>query len=134
VVVEGKTFSEIGAGLLVFLGVARTDTDTHAAYLAEKAVNLRIFDDHEGKLNCSLLDVGGEMLVVSQFTLYGDCRKGRRPSYSQAAPPDMADRLYSRFVERVQEKGVRVNTGKFRAHMRVELTNDGPVTLIIDSI
>lgn len=123
----------IGNGLLVFLGVARQDNPTQAEILAGKIVHLRIFEDDGGKLNRSLLDVGGEMLVVSQFTLYGDCRKGRRPSFVDAAEPEKANALYDHFVAKVGEHGVRVATGRFRALMAVSLVNDGPVTLILES-
>jgi D-tyrosyl-tRNA(Tyr) deacylase len=124
---------EIGQGLLVLLGVGRGDTEADAAYLAEKIVHLRIFEDAEGKMNRSLLDVGGEMLVVSQFTLYGDCRRGRRPSYSEAAPPEHARALYEYFVERARQYGPRVETGIFQEMMDVELVNVGPVTVLLDS-
>jgi D-tyrosyl-tRNA(Tyr) deacylase len=124
---------EIGQGLLVLLGVGRGDTEADAAYLAEKIVHLRIFEDAEGKMNRSLLDIGGEMLVVSQFTLYGDCRRGRRPSYSEAAPPEHARALYEYFVERARQYGPRVETGIFQEMMDVELVNVGPVTVLLDS-
>jgi D-tyrosyl-tRNA(Tyr) deacylase len=124
---------KIGRGLLVLLGVGSDDTPADADYLAEKIVNLRIFEDDEGKMNRSLLEVGGEMLVVSQFTLYGDARKGRRPSYSSAAPPDQANQLYEYFVEKAGECGVRVQTGVFQAMMDVQLINYGPVTVLLDS-
>ena len=133
VVVEGRVAGEIGAGLLVLLGVGRTDNPESAAYLAEKIVNLRIFSDDAGKMNLSLLDVGGSALVVSQFTLYGDTRGGRRPSYIQAAPPEEANRLYQEFVRSMRGLGIRVETGVFQAHMQVELVNDGPVTILLDS-
>jgi D-tyrosyl-tRNA(Tyr) deacylase len=132
--VDGETISRIGSGLLVFLGVARDDTTAGAETLADKIVHLRIFEDDAGKLNRSLLEVGGEMLVVSQFTLYGDCRKGRRPSFVDAAPPEAANALYEHFVAKVGEHGVRVATGRFRALMAVSLINDGPVTLILESV
>jgi D-tyrosyl-tRNA(Tyr) deacylase len=133
VTVGQKRVAEIGAGLLVLLGVSRSDTTQNAEYLAQKIPNLRIFEDEDGKLNRSLLETGGRMLVVSQFTLYGDCRKGRRPSFIEAAPPDEANRLYEHFVQAVRQKGVAVETGKFQAMMAVALINDGPVTLIIES-
>jgi D-aminoacyl-tRNA deacylase len=133
VVVEGRVAGEIAAGLVVLLGVGRTDNLESAAYLAEKIVNLRIFSDDAGKMNLSLLDVGGAALVVSQFTLYGDTRGGRRPSYIQAAPPEEANRLYQEFVRSMRELGIRVETGVFQAHMQVELVNDGPVTILLDS-
>ncbi len=132
VVVEGETVGRIGTGLLVLLGVGRNDTPAHADWLAEKVANLRIFEDADGKLNRSLLDVGGEMLVVSQFTLFGDCRKGRRPSFADAAPPETATELYRRFVEQSRQRGVSVETGQFRAKMDVALVNSGPVTIILE--
>jgi D-tyrosyl-tRNA(Tyr) deacylase len=131
--VEDEVISKIGAGLLVFIGIARGDRSSDAEYLAEKISNLRIFEDDAGKMNRSLLENGGQMLVVSQFTLLGDCRKGRRPSFVQAAPPDTADRLYENFTNMVREKGIAVQTGRFRAMMSVSLINDGPVTLIVES-
>ena len=133
VIVEGRVAGEIGAGLLVLLGVSRTDNPETAAYLAEKIVNLRIFSDEAGKMNLSLLDVGGSALLVSQFTLYGDTRGGRRPSYIQAAPPEQASLLYEEFVRSIRSLGVPVHTGVFQAHMQVELVNDGPVTILLDS-
>lgn len=131
--VEDRTVGEIGQGVLVLLGVARGDTEPDADFLAEKIANLRIFEDDGGKMNRSLLEAGGSMLVVSQFTLLGDCRKGRRPSFIHAAPPEEADALYNRFVEKTAQKGVAVQTGTFRAKMAVTLVNDGPVTFIIES-
>jgi len=124
---------EIGEGLLVLLGVATSDNIDDAEYLADKIVNLRIFEDENRKLNRSLLDIGGKMLVVSQFTLLGDCKKGRRPSFVRAASPDLAMELYQQFVERVRQKGVSVKTGRFQAAMEVSLVNNGPVTLIVES-
>ena len=124
---------QIGKGLLVLLGVARDDTAKDADYMANKIINLRIFEDPDGKMNRSLLETGGELLVVSQFTLLADCRKGRRPSFIEAAEPQKATDLYETFVDRVREKGVKVQTGRFRAMMEVALINDGPVTLIIES-
>ena len=132
VTVENKTTGSIGQGLLVLLGVSGSDTEKDVAYMVNKIVNLRIFPDAEGKMNLSVLDIGGEMLVVSQFTLYGDCRKGRRPSYSRAAPPEPADALYRSFVAQAGDY-LPVATGTFQAMMEVELINDGPVTLLIDS-
>ncbi|HXI93685.1 MAG TPA: D-aminoacyl-tRNA deacylase [Blastocatellia bacterium] len=131
--VAGEAVGEIGAGLLVLLGVARDDTRDDADYLADKIVNLRVFDDHEGKMNRSLSESGGAVLVVSQFTLYGDVRRGRRPSYSDAAEPEKANQLYEYFVERVRSAAVKVETGIFQAMMKVSLTNDGPVTILLDS-
>jgi D-aminoacyl-tRNA deacylase len=133
VTVEGEGPRRIGRGLVVLLGVGTNDTEKDAAWLAEKTANLRIFEDPEGKMNLSLLDVGGEALVVSQFTLYGDPRKGRRPSFTGAAPPDKADLLYKRYVELLEKCGIRVQTGWFRARMMVAIENDGPVTLLLDT-
>jgi D-tyrosyl-tRNA(Tyr) deacylase len=133
VTVEGKVTGEIGTGLLVLLAVARDDSKEDADYLAEKITNLRIFTDQQGKMNLSLLDRGCAMLVVSQFTLYGDTRRGRRPSYIDAAEPEKANALYEYFVERVRSQGIRVETGIFQAMMQVKLTNDGPVTILLDS-
>ena len=133
VTVDGRVVAEIGNGLLILLGVAKPDTSDDADYLAEKIVNLRIFEDENGKLNHSLLSTGGQMLVVSQFTLLGNCNKGRRPSFVLAAAQDQAVKLYERFNEQVREKGVSVKTGRFRAMMEVGLVNDGPVTLIVES-
>lgn len=131
--VEGRTVGEIGSGLLVLVGVARDDTTRDADYLAEKVVNLRIFEDEQGKMNRSLLQTGGAALAVSQFTLYGDVRRGRRPSYIEAADPEKANALYEYFVEQVRSNGVTVETGVFQAMMEVELTNTGPVTILVDS-
>ena len=131
--VDGLVVGEIGAGLLVLLGVARDDGKEDADYLANKVTNLRIFNDEQGKMNLSLIDSRGAMLVVSQFTLYGDTRHGRRPSYIDAAEPEEANALYEHFVERVRSQGVRVETGVFQAMMQVNLTNDGPVTILLDS-
>ena len=131
--VEGTIRGEIGPGVLVLVGVSRMDVLEDADFLAGKTVHLRIFNDEAGKMNRSLLDTGGAMLAVSQFTLYGDCRKGRRPSFDDAAPADQARHLYERFVEAVRKLGVRVETGVFQADMAVTLVNDGPVTLIVES-
>jgi D-tyrosyl-tRNA(Tyr) deacylase len=125
--------AQIGNGLLVLLGVAKGDTAEDADYLAQKIINLRIFEDQDGKMNRSLLETGGELLAVSQFTLIADCRKGRRPSFIGAADPEKATDLYERFVKTVHQKGVRIQTGRFRAMMEVALINDGPVTVIIES-
>jgi D-aminoacyl-tRNA deacylase len=133
VVVDGKVTGEIAAGLVVLVAVGRQDTPEIAAALAEKIVNLRIFDDDQGRMNCSLLDTGGAVLAVSQFTLYGDARGGRRPSFIQAAPPEQGKAIYEDFVRAFGPLGVRVATGVFQAHMSVELTNDGPVTILLDS-
>src|SRR5919205_1404121 len=131
--VEGETVGRIGAGLVVLLGVARDDTEEDARYLAEKTVSLRVFDDEEGRMNRSVLEAGGGLLVVSQFTLYGDARKGRRPSWFDAAPPELAESLYERYVEEAGRSVARVATGSFRKTMEVELVNDGPVTVLLDS-
>ena len=133
VTVEGEVVGSIGRGFLVLLGVTHADSDRDAEYLAEKVAGLRVFEDADGKMNLSLADVGGACLVVSQFTLYGDCRKGRRPSFVSAAPPEQAERLYEVFVGAVRSRGISVATGRFRKHMDIELVNDGPVTLLLDS-
>jgi D-tyrosyl-tRNA(Tyr) deacylase len=133
VVIDGEAVGEIGRGLLVLLGVTHTDTAEAAAWLADKVVGLRLFNDADGKMNLSVADVGGGVLVVSQFTLYGDCRKGRRPSFIDAARPEVAVPLYEAFVGAVKALGVPAATGRFGAMMQVELVNDGPVTLIVDS-
>ena len=131
--VDGKIVGEIGRGILVLLGVANGDTVGDADFMVNKIVHLRIFEDENEKMNRSLHDVGGEMLVVSQFTLLGDCRKGRRPSFINAAGPEQATELYEYFVKKTREQGISVKTGQFRAMMDVALINDGPVTLIIES-
>jgi len=131
--VDGELVGSIGKGFVVLLGVGMNDTERDAAWLAEKTANLRVFEDAEGKMNLSLLDIGGEALVVSQFTLYGDTRKGRRPSFTEAAPPDKADDLYQRYAEALGKCGVNVQTGQFRARMLVTIENDGPVTLLLDT-
>ncbi len=133
VTVGGETVGEIGAGLLVLLGVGRDDTEQDARYLLEKTLNLRVFDDAEGRMNLSLAESGGALLVVSQFTLYGDARRGRRPSWSEAAAPEVAEPLYEFFVNEARKMPVRVETGGFRRMMKVELVNDGPVTILLDS-
>ena len=133
VTVEGKVVSEVSKGLLVFLGVAQEDTPDAVDYMASKIANLRIFEDDEGLMNLSVLDVGGEALVVSQFTLCGDCRKGRRPSFIDAARPEKADPLYQAFMDEISRLGVPVKAGIFQAMMDVELINDGPVTILLDS-
>ncbi|MFZ5994526.1 MAG: D-aminoacyl-tRNA deacylase [Thermodesulfobacteriota bacterium] len=133
VTVDGKKAGEIGPGLLIFLGVEKDDTPSDAAYMASKIVSLRIFADGSDKFNLSLLDVGGECLIVSQFTLLGDCRKGKRPSFEQAAPPGLARQLYELFVTEVRRLCVPVATGEFQARMEVSLINDGPVTILLDS-
>ena len=129
----GEIVGQIGQGLLVLLGIAQGDTRSDSDYLSNKIANLRIFEDSDGRMNRSLLEIGGEMLVVSQFTLLGDCRKGRRPSFINAAEPETATELYEYFVERVRRLGISVETGRFRAMMDVALINDGPVTLILES-
>lgn len=134
VTVDRQVIGAISHGLLVLLGVGRHDREADADYLADKLVGLRIFEDADGKMNRSLAEVGGEMLVVSQFTLWGDCRKGRRPSFVEAAPPELAERLYEHFVAAVGQLGIRVATGRFRAQMDVALINDGPVTLLVESV
>lgn len=131
--VSGEIASEIGPGILIFIGVGPEDTEKEVRYLAEKSVHLRIFPDEDGKMNRSLLDTGGEMLIISQFTLYGDCRKGRRPSFIGAAPPELAEELIDQFVAEIGRLGVPAATGRFGAMMDVELINDGPVTLMLDS-
>lgn len=131
--VEGQTVGKVGKGLVVFLGVRNGDGEGDAKYLAEKVAKLRVFEDTSGKFNLSIMDVGGEVLVVSQFTLYGDCRKGRRPSFTQASPPEEAIKLYQRFVALLQERGLRVETGVFGSRMLVEIQNQGPVTFVLES-
>jgi D-tyrosyl-tRNA(Tyr) deacylase len=133
VTVAGEISGQIERGFLVLLGVGTDDTEDDAVYLAGKAVGLRVFEDAEGKMNLSLADVGGAMLVVSQFTLYGDARKGRRPSFVEAARPEKANQLYESFCAEVRGQGIRVETGRFQRHMDVALVNDGPVTLLLDS-
>jgi len=131
--VEGKTVGEIGPGLLVFLGIGQDDQKSHADAFLEKILNLRIFEDEEGKMNRSLIDLGAALMVVSQFTLYADCRKGRRPSFTEAGDPAQAKALYDYFVDRAASKGVKVAAGVFQAHMDVELVNAGPVTILLES-
>jgi len=134
VAVSGETIGRIGSGLLVLAAVSRHDNENDLIWMSRKIIDLRVFDDDDGNLNLSLRDVQGQLLVVSQFTLYGDCKKGRRPSYSEAAPPAQAEALYNRFVEIMRDAVPGVQTGRFQAEMEVRLTNDGPVTLILDSI
>ena len=133
VTVNDWTSGEIGLGLLVLLGVGHGDSEADATYLAEKVVGLRVFEDEDGKMNRSVQDVGGSVLAVSQFTLYGDVRRGKRPSFDGAAPPEQARRLYEFFVQRIQALGLRCETGRFQEMMQVELVNDGPVTILLDS-
>lgn len=131
--VEGTVTGAIAAGLVVLLGIHRNDTETDLLWLVDKLHHLRIFDDYQGQMNLSLTDVRGELLVVSQFTLYGDCRKGRRPSWNSAAPQEQARLLYDRFIKACQQHGTPTRAGKFQAHMQVSLTNQGPVTILLDS-
>jgi len=131
--VGDEVVGQIGPGLLVLLGVAKTDTQADADYLAAKVLGLRIFEDENGKMNLSVLETGGSILAVSQFTLYGDVRKGKRPSFDEAAPPALARELYEYFVAKIRESGVVCETGRFQAMMQVELVNDGPVTILVDS-
>ncbi|QTE67113.1 D-tyrosyl-tRNA(Tyr) deacylase [Clostridiales bacterium] len=133
VTVNGETVGAVGPGLMVLIGVSTEDTDTDLKYMADKVPNLRIFDDENGVMNRSVIDVGGSILAVSQFTLYGDTRGGRRPSYIRAAKPDEANALYERLVAAWRAKGIHVETGRFRTEMKVSLVNDGPVTILIDS-
>lgn len=133
VVVEDEITGKIQQGLLVLLGVEDGDSQQDCDYLADKVAGLRVFDDADGKMNLSVIDVHGRVLVVSQFTLLGDCRKGRRPSFVDAAPPELGQQWYEAFCKRIQEQGIDVETGRFRSHMHVRLVNDGPVTLMLDS-
>jgi len=132
VTVDGEVVGQIGPGLLLLVGIGRGDTEEALRWVAEKIINLRIFEDEDGRMNLSLREVGGEILAVSQFTLYGDVRKGRRPNFTGAAPPEEAEPLFNRFVQLLRESGAKVETGRFRAHMLVELVNDGPVTLLLE--
>lgn len=133
VVVDGEIVGSIGKGLNVLLGISKDDTMEDIPYLKDKIINLRIFEDEEGKMNRSLLDVGGEILLISQFTLYGDCRKGRRPNFMDALGGNEAKKIYDEFVKSLKETGIKVETGIFGAHMEVTIDNDGPVTLIVES-
>ena len=133
VTIDGEVVGKIGKGFLILLGVGPEDNETHCRYLAEKALSLRVFEDENGKMNKGLEDVAGEVLVVSQFTLYGNCRKGRRPSFTEAAPPDLGNRLYERFLADCESLGYKPQHGRFGADMQVESVNDGPVTLILDT-
>ena len=131
--IEGETVGSIGQGLVVLLGVHTDDSELEARWMADKIVHLRIFEDENGKMNRSLVDLGKEMLIVSQFTLYGDCRKGRRPGYSTAAPPEKADALYQKFIALVDAHNIKTATGRFQEMMEVSICNSGPVTLLLDS-
>ncbi|MBN1589852.1 MAG: D-tyrosyl-tRNA(Tyr) deacylase [Pirellulales bacterium] len=133
VTVGGRLVGQAGRGLVVLLGVGQQDTENEARQLAEKIIGLRVFEDAEEKMNLDLSEIAGQMLVVSQFTLLADCRKGRRPSFTAAAPPDRAESLYEAFAEHVRSQGVTVATGQFQQHMEVELVNDGPVTILLDT-
>ena len=133
VLVAEETVGAIDQGLMVLLGVAQGDTSKDTAYLADKTAGLRIFEDNDGKMNRSVEDIGGSILVISQFTLLGDCRKGRRPGFTDAAPPELADKLYEEYVNALRSRGITVATGVFRANMQVALVNDGPVTIMLDS-
>ena len=133
VTIDGEVVGSIGKGFLILLGVGPEDDETHCRYLAEKALGLRVFEDENGKMNRSLEDVGGEVLVVSQFTLYGNCRKGRRPSFTEAAPPELGNRLYEQFLKDCESLGFAPQHGRFGADMKVASVNDGPVTLILDT-
>ena len=133
VTVDGEVVGRIGRGLVVFVGVAGGDTEKDVEYLVKKAVGLRIFADDAGKFNLSLMDIEGELLLVSQFTLLADTRKGRRPSFTRAAPPAEAERLFNEFVRQARDTGLKVETGRFQAYMQVEIHNDGPVTILLDS-
>jgi D-aminoacyl-tRNA deacylase len=133
VAVNGEIVGQIGPGLLVLLGVGREDVEADAVYLAEKIAGLRIYEDDQGRMNRNVQEAGGSVLVVSQFTLYGDVRRGKRPSFDEAAPPEKAKQLYEFFVERIRATGLRCETGQFQAMMQVELTNEGPVTILLDS-
>lgn len=131
--VDGNTIGRIGNGLLIFLGVGETDTEADLKYIADKSVGLRIFSDENDKMNLSVEDIGGEILVISQFTLYGDCRKGKRPSFSKSMEPVAAKRMYEQFIAELEGRGINTAHGEFGADMKVELLNDGPVTILLDS-
>jgi len=133
VVIDGEIAGQIGLGVLILLGVGHDDTEADANYLAEKIAGLRVFEDERGKMNRSVQDVGGSVLAVSQFTLYGDVRRGKRPSFDSAAPPEKARHLYEFFVEQIRSTGLRCETGRFQEMMKVELVNEGPVTILLDS-
>ena len=129
---EGRTISQIGHGLLVFLGIGKEDTPRETEFLLDKIIHLRIFEDDKGKMNRSLVETGGELMVISQFTLYADCRKGRRPSFTEASPPEEAEFLYETFLAQAKSRGIKVSAGLFQAHMEVDLVNTGPVTILLD--
>lgn len=131
--VDGEVLGQTGPGLVVLVGIARADGDPHIEYIVSKTVNLRIFEDDEGRFNLSALDVGADLLIISQFTLYADTRRGRRPGFTEAAPPDTASDLFETTLARFKESGLRVETGRFQAHMHVEIHNDGPVTIMLDT-
>lgn len=131
--VKGNVVGEISKGLLVFLGVGKDDSEKDLEYMVDKVLGLRIFEDENNKMNLSVMDIGGELLVVSQFTLYGDVRKGKRPSFTSSAYPELAEEIYEQFIEKCREKGIRTEKGVFGAHMEVSILNDGPVTILIDS-
>jgi len=131
--VNGKSIARIGRGALILLGVEKADTEKDAAFIADKCVHLRLFENEEGRFDRSLLEIGGQILLVSQFTLFGDCRKGRRPSFSRAAEPEKAKGLYQRTAELIKSRGIEISTGIFQARMQVSLVNDGPVTVLLDS-
>lgn len=133
VTIDGQIIANIGQGLTILLGVGHEDTEEDARYLAEKIVNLRIFSDHDGKMNLSVLDIQGDLLIVSQFTLFADCRKGRRPSFDAAAPPQIAEQLYQKFIKCCSDLGAKIACGKFQSEMIVALDNHGPVTMLLDS-
>ena len=133
VVVDGKIVGSINKGINVLIGISCDDNEEDLKYIRDKIINLRIFEDENFKMNKSLMDIGGEILVISQFTLYGDCRKGRRPSFSSAARPEVATKLYEEFIEKARKEGIVTKTGQFGAHMMVDLTNDGPVTILLES-
>lgn len=131
--VKGNVVGEISKGLLVFLGVGKDDSEKDLEYMVDKVLGLRIFEDENNKMNLSVMDIGGELLVVSQFTLYGDVRKGKRPSFTSSAYPELAEEIYEQFIEKCREEGIRTEKGVFGAHMEVSILNDGPVTILIDS-
>lgn len=133
VIVEGRLVGEINKGFNVLLGISKDDTIEDLKYIKDKIINLRVFEDENDKMNLSLLDIKGDILAISQFTLYGDCRKGRRPSFSSAARPEVATKLYEEFIEKARKEGIVTKTGQFGAHMMVDLTNDGPVTILLES-